>query len=105
MEAGKLDRTITIERPFVTLDGFGGQVTTWSPIATAWAAVMPVSDGERWRAGEVAAHITHRFQVRWGLGVEVTDRIVYEGRTYEIAAVKEIGRREGQEITASARAE
>jgi SPP1 family predicted phage head-tail adaptor len=105
MQAGKLDRQITIERASVVLDGFGGEVRTWEPIATAWAAVMPISDGERWRAGEVAAHVTHRFQVRWGIGVEVADRVLYDGRTFEISGVKEIGRREGQEITAAARAE
>lgn len=105
MDAGKLDRRITVERATITTDAAGGEVQDWTAIATVWAEVLPISDGERWRASEVAAHVTTRFRIRWGLGVTVEDRIVYEGRVYEIVGVKEIGRREGQEITAAARAE
>lgn len=105
MEAGKLDRRISIERALVTIDAAGGEERDWYTHATVWAEVLPVSDGERWRAQEVAASVTTRFRIRWGAGVEVTDRIAYDGRVYEIVGVKEIGRREGQEITAAARAE
>lgn len=105
MEAGLLDRRITIERATETTDAVGGVVRTWGPIATVWAQVLPISDGERWRAQEVAASVTHRFRIRWGVGVEVTDRILYDGRVFLISGVKEIGRRVGQELTASARAE
>lgn len=105
MDAGKLDRRITIERATVTTDVLGGEVLTWGTLATVWAQVIPVSDGERWRAEEVAATATHWFRIRWGVGVMPTDRIVYEGDVYLISGVKEIGRHDGQEITASARAE
>lgn len=105
MEAGKLDRRIAIERAIKTTDAVGGEVLSWLPLATVWASVAPISDGERWRAAEVSAGVTTRFQIRWGAAVTVEDRILYDGRVYEIVGVKEIGRREGQEITASARAE
>jgi head-tail adaptor len=51
----------------------------------------------------VASNATTRFRIRWGLGVEETDRVSYDGKDFEIIGVKEIGRREGQEITAAAR--
>lgn len=105
MIAGRLDRRITIERASVTTDEYGGPVETWATLATVWAEVLPISDGERWRAAEVAATVTHRFRIRWGVGVEATDRISYDGKAFEISNVKEIGRREGQEITAQARGE
>lgn len=105
MEAGKLDRRITIERFTATTDEVGGETQAWTGVAEVWAAVEPISDGERWRAAEVAASVTTRFRIRWGQGVTVEDRIGYDGRTYDIVGVKEIGRREGQEITAAARAE
>lgn len=105
MKSGKLDRRVTIQRVAVVLDDFGGEIETWTDHATVWAQVLPVSDGERWRAEQVSATVSTRFRIRWGAGVRVTDQIIYEGRTYDIVGVKEIGRREGQEITAAARAE
>lgn len=105
MEAGKLDRRVTIERATVVLDDFGGEVTTWTALATVWASYEPVSDGEKWRAAEVAATVTARFRIRWGFDVKVTDRLIFDGRVFDIIGVKEIGRREGQEITTSARGE
>lgn len=105
MRAGDLDRRITVERAVKTTDAAGGVTLNWMAIGEVWAQVLPISDGERWRAEEVAAHVTTRFRIRWGLDVTAEDRIVYGGRNYEIFGVKEIGRRVGQEITASARAE
>jgi SPP1 family predicted phage head-tail adaptor len=73
-----------------------------------WASVLPVSDGERWRAGEVAAHITARFTVRWSqfaAGITPKDRLIYKDAEHDIFSVKEIGRREWIEITAAARAD
>lgn len=106
MEAGKLDRRITIERSFATTDAVGGEAPSWLPLRTVWAEVRQISDGERWRAAEVSAFATTRFIVRWADDkVEETDRIIYNGGTYDIVGIKELGRRVGQEITASARAE
>jgi SPP1 family predicted phage head-tail adaptor len=107
MKAGNLDRRITILRASVTgTDDAGHPVRTWTPLATVWAEKRDVSDGERWRAQEVAAHVTTRFRIRWGLGVTTQDRVLHDGREYEIVGPpKEIGRREGQEITAAARGE
>ena len=105
LAAGDLDRRITFERAIGTTDDLGGEVHNWGEHATVWAQVLPISDGERWRAAEVAASVTTRFRIRWGAGVTVEDRIAYDGRIYDIVGVKEIGRREGQEITAAARAD
>lgn len=108
MRAGPLDRRITIERATATTDAFGGETLTWATVATVWGSREDVTDGERWRAAEVAATITTRFRIRWSSDVSSVspkDRLVCEGRTYQIHHVKEIQRRTGLEITASARAE
>lgn len=103
MEAGKLDRKITIERATVTTGALGGETRTWATYATAWAEYTPVSDGERWRAGQMGATATARFVVRWSSALALVteaDRIVHDGRTFGIVGVKEIGRRVGIELTA-----
>ncbi|MGE4339153.1 MAG: phage head closure protein [Pigmentiphaga sp.] len=80
----------------------------WRCFATVSAAVKPISDGERWRAAQVAADITTRFRIRYSKQVadlDPRDRIRFDGREYDIIGVKEIGRRQGLEITACARGE
>jgi head-tail adaptor len=72
------------------------------------ASRADISDGERWRAGEVQAHVTTRFVVHSdSLTAAVTpkDRLVCEGRTYDISGIKEVGRGRFLEITAAARAD
>ncbi|QTC88185.1 phage head closure protein [Brevundimonas pondensis] len=106
MQAGRLDRRIVLQRATITRDEFNAEVETWADLATVWASYRPVSDGERFRAGERAAEISARFQIRYSSIVkDVTpkDRLVFDGRAYAITHVKEIGRREGIELTAVGR--
>lgn len=108
IRAGLLDRRVSIERASVTVDAFGAEVPTWRPLATVWAAKEDVRDSERFAAAEVSAEITTRFRLRWSHRVaDLTprDRVNHNGRIYQIVAVKEIPRRQGIEITATARAD
>lgn len=109
MQSAKLDRKITIERFTYTTDsGSGEQIKTWSTLATPWASKKDVSDSERVASAEVSAEIGTRFQIRYDSSwsdLNPKDRVVYDGRTYDISAVKEINRREGLEISAIARAD
>lgn len=108
MQAGKLDRRITLQRFTSTVDAYNEPVLTWATLATRWASYEPLSDGERFRAGETAADASARFVIRWSSEVaslNPKDRLTFEGVTYQIVRTKEIGRREGIEITAAARAD
>ena len=108
MQAGKLDRRITLQRASTTKNGFNEDVEAWGDIATVWASATPVSDAERVRTQQVGAVISMRFQIRFSTAVadlSPTDRLTYNGKTYNITAVKELGRREGLEITAATRSD
>jgi SPP1 family predicted phage head-tail adaptor len=108
MYAGRLDQRIVIQRAVTSADDFNQPVETFATLATIWAAAVPVSDGERMQSGQTLANKMIRFTIRYSsdvADVDPRDRIVFDGRTYDIAGVKEIGRREGLEITATARAE
>ena len=108
MEAGKLDRRVQFRRFTASDDGFAA-VPSWADYGPpVWAERRFVSDREQIAAAQVAARITARFVVRWSdLTGAITpkDRLICEGREYDITGVKEIGRREGVEITAAARAD
>ena len=108
LSGGKLDRRIILQRFTETRDEYNEPVKTWATLATRSASYEPLSDGERFRASETAADASARFVIRWSAATAMLnpkDRLTYEGVTYEILRVKEIGRREGQEITTTARAD
>lgn len=108
MRAGPLDRRITLERFTSTRDVYNEEVQTWTTLATRSASFEPLSDGERFRASETAATASARFVIRHSTTVadlNPLDRLVFEGVTWQILRVKEIGRREGIEISATVRAD
>jgi SPP1 family predicted phage head-tail adaptor len=106
--AGKLDRRITILRGTKVKDSYNSEVLTWEPLASVWAQALPVLDAERLRAGEKLGVKSYRFSIRYSptmATVDYRDRLSFEGRLFDINGVKEMGRREFIEITATARAE
>jgi SPP1 family predicted phage head-tail adaptor len=108
MQAGKLDRRVTLRRATVTKDEFNEDVATWETVATVWASKEDVRDSERVRAQQVGAAMTTRFQIRHSAAADTVspeDQLVCEGKTYGIVAVKELGRRVGLEITATTQAD
>jgi SPP1 family predicted phage head-tail adaptor len=109
MLAGPLDRRITLERFTATRDARSGeQVKTWAPIATVWASRRRATARETLAAAEIAAEVSDVFEIRYEdewADLGPLDRLMFEGRTYQIASVDEIGRREGLRIAALARAE
>lgn len=108
LAAGKLDRRIVLQRFSETRDAYNEPVKTWATLASRSASYEPLSDGERFRAGETAATASARFVIRWSSAVSSLnskDRLTFDGDTYEIVRVKEMGRREGLEITVAGRAD
>lgn len=108
LSAGKMDRKIVLQRFTETRDAYNEPVLTWATLATRAASYEPLSDGEWFRASETAANASARFVIRYSAAVadlSPLDRLTFEGLTYEIVNVKQVGRREGIEITAGARAD
>ena len=106
MRAGDLSWRITIERATATFDEFNAPIEKWSPLATVWASKTDVKDRERFASGAVSSDLMTRFRIRWSSMVadlNAKDRVNYSGRIYDIYSVKEIGSREGIEITAAAK--
>lgn len=113
MDSGALDRTVKLLMPVSSTNSANEDVITYVLAATVRASKEDVSDAERVRAQQVGAMISTRFRIRWTVDLYSMDptwrlRLVeYQGveREYDIAGVKEIGRRVGLEITANARAD
>ncbi|SMO64026.1 head-tail adaptor protein [Paracoccus laeviglucosivorans] len=113
MGAGDLDRRIQFRRATVQDDRFQ-TVLRWNednPDADnlgtpVWGSRKDASDAERAKSGGIEASMMSRFVVRsssFTRGITPKDRLVCGGLVYDIAGIKEIGRLDRLEITATAR--
>lgn len=100
MQAGRLDRRISIQAPTEVRDEYGGSTTTWDELREVWAAYIPLRGQELFAAQQVTPEAQVKFRTIWYDGVDERMRIVFEGKNYGIEYVAEIGRRDGLEITA-----
>ena len=108
MMAGNLDSRVTLFEPALGVDSIGSPLITWTDRGSVAASAKPISDGERRTNSEVMAVQTHRFQIRYSAltnQVNAKWELEFDGRRFGIVGKKEIGRRVGFEITASARAD
>lgn len=87
MKAGKLRHFITVQRKSLTVDDFGGPVEAWADLATQWALVEPLQGRELVNAQTVNAETTIRITVRYLANVKPDDRIIFDGKFYNLQSV------------------
>lgn len=98
MRGGKLDRSLTIQRGAHTVDQYGVPSFTWSDIATVRAQIVQQTTEEFIRGYGAADETIIIFHIRWLDGVQLADRILFEGRIHNLKEIKEIGRRRDLEL-------
>lgn len=107
MNAGSLDRRITIQRLTEgAQNGFGEPAETWADLTTVWASREDVRDSEKVAAGQRDTALMSRFVVRSSSvtrTVTAIDQLSYDGGVWNIQGVKETkdGRKRFIEITAT----
>lgn len=103
---GRYDRRAEVQRwTSSSVDSSGQEVGSWSTVAACWAERRYQSGQERLEASRTTAMQSELFRLRGDVAVTVKDRLVCDGLTYDIVSVAEIGRNEGREIVATARAD
>lgn len=106
MRSGRLDRRLILQRKTLTENDFGEPIATWTTIATVWAEKREIRGAERYAANQTVAQADIKYRIRYRRGLTPLDAFIDEdGRMFDIAAVLEIGRREGLELHGIARAE
>lgn len=109
LPAGAKDRTITLQTATATQDPDTGEVLTdWTIGAVQLPAQwLPASTREAYQAQQrLAAYIDGVFRIDYRARPQPdTQRILWEGRTYDIKPPIELGRREAWDIPVVARAE
>lgn len=100
INAGELNRRVTIEMRTASRDAAGGEVVTWSTRADVWARKRDITGRDRLRADQKVVEASAAFLIRWRTDIASTDRLVCDGVAYDIQHMAEIGVREGLEIMA-----
>lgn len=99
MRAGKMDRRVTLLKfGEIGRDALNTPIEGWVPAATVWAQQRPERGGERFSAAQIAGGRVMVFHLRYRADIGVKDRLSYEGQTFEISDVRELGRRVVSEI-------
>lgn len=102
MKAGKLDRRITVQRQGPAVDdGYTTQPGALTDYCIRWASWKPANGRETFESQGNEAKAGGTFWLRYdGLtsAILATDVVLFEGRTWEIKAVQQLGRREGVEL-------
>ena len=97
---GALDRRITIQNFTAVQDETGGEILTWKDRYHVSANVTyPSTAGLETYLGlgeqglQQTATRNQFFTFRWITGMNEKMRIIYEGNTYDIISIQELGRR------------
>lgn len=98
MRAGRLDKTITIERPSTGIDVYGTPTIGWETVATMRAQIVGIATEEFVRGQGNSTETVITFRMRWLDDVTPANRITYDGMAFDIKETKEIGRRRGLDI-------
>jgi len=103
MEAGKLDRMITLQSYAPVRLGTGEELAGYVDWLTVWAQKeegLSARDNERFEAAQLVADANVTFTMRWRTGLDYRMRIVCEGNLFDIQSIAEIPRRKGWKIVA-----
>jgi len=98
MRAGKLDKTITIERAATTVDDYGTPAEGWTTVATVRAQLIQSTTEEFMSAGGANSETATIFRIRHMDGLTLADRVTYNARAFDLKEIKELGRREGLDL-------
>jgi SPP1 family predicted phage head-tail adaptor len=104
--ASQLDERLTVLRATLAANAYNELVETWADYVTVWTAHVDATVGETLRAAEVGAKISIHFTVRFSPETETItpkDRLLFEGKTFDIIGMREIQRNHWLEIHAVAR--
>lgn len=95
IEAGKLNRQLTLYAPIKQRSATGAETETWRTIATVWAARQLLNLREVNRMAGIAEAQEAKFVIRYRPDVTTALEVQCDQRRYSVVAVDEVGNREG----------
>ena len=95
MQAGRLNRRVTLQAPGTTTDEIGQPIPGWTDVATVWGDIRLKSGLESIKAGAPVSTVQASIRVRYRAGITAGMRVVHNLVAYNIVAVMpDVGGRE-----------
>lgn len=95
MQAGLLNRRVTLQAPGTTQDELGQPIPGWTDVATLWADIRMKSGLESIKAGAPVSVVQASIRVRYRAGITAGMRVVHNLQAFNIVAVSpDVGGRE-----------
>ena len=95
MQAGLLNRRVTLQAPGTTQDELGQPIPGWTDVATLWADIRMKSGLESIKAGAPVSVVQASIRVRYRAGITAGMRVVHNLQAFNITAVlPDVGGRE-----------
>jgi SPP1 family predicted phage head-tail adaptor len=98
IDAGSLDRRITILGSTKTRSPTGVEKSAFAPIATVWAGREALNLRETTRMAGTDEAAEAKFVIRHSPGITTANQIECDGQHYAIVGVDEMPRREGLKL-------
>jgi SPP1 family predicted phage head-tail adaptor len=87
MNAGELNRRISILNQTNLPNSYGEVENTWNTLAITWAKVRTLQGRELFQAGQVHADVTVKVTIRYRDDVQTNMQIQYGNRTFRIVYI------------------
>ena len=87
MQAGRLNKRITIQSPATGQDATGEPTTGWTDVATVWASIVDVSGREYVAAGGLQNSAQTKITIRYRSGIVPSMRVVHGSDAYNVEAI------------------
>jgi SPP1 family predicted phage head-tail adaptor len=101
IDIGKMNERVAIKSPTEARSRSGETTLNWNTtVATVWASVDGLSSRDILQAQQANVMATHKIRIRYRDDVLHTHRIIWRGRTMEIASVTQRLNRQVLEILA-----
>ena len=103
MQAGRLNRRVTLQQPAAGFDELGQPIPSWTDVATLWADIRMKSGLEAIKAGASVSVVQASIRVRYRAGINAGMRVAHNLTAYEILAVQpDLGGREYVDLVCQA---
>lgn len=98
IEAGALNRRLTIYAPSEARSSTGTPKTGWRRVADVWASRESLNLREASRMGGRTEGAEASFVIRYRDDVTTQHEVLFNGRRYSVVQVDELGNREGTKL-------